>query len=128
MGAYSVYGGVKVGWENVSQISSNVNVGFDIPYASGIRGQLIQVVIKLDKISNNRIDLDISPIAGDAIQGEDFTLSDSHLVFEPGENSKTLTVHLKGISEFDELIAFKIVNSSNAKVGPRNLFVVNIAN
>lgn len=123
IGAYAVYPKTEYGW-NPNLQTTGVQVYFDQVTAKADRGSAVQVLLKLSKTSQLATSIDLVPVAGDAITGEDFELVNNTVTFQPGETSKTVSINLNGRSLHDELIAFRLENAVNALPGARNLFVL----
>ncbi|MBN1926121.1 MAG: T9SS type A sorting domain-containing protein, partial [Prolixibacteraceae bacterium] len=90
------------------------------------RGADVQITIRLNAASVNTISVDIKPVAGDAVIGNDFELSESTITFLPGETSKILTVTAKDSSKYDEIVALGFNNEVNANQGARNIHVLRV--
>lgn len=125
LGAYAAYPQTEFGWDPNLQ-TAGIQVYFDQVISGSDRGGQVQLVLKLSKAATEAISADIVPVAGDALSGEDFSLSGTTVVFQPGETSKTVSVEVMGMSDFDELVAFRIANVTNAIPGARNLHVMRI--
>lgn len=125
LGAYAVYPKTSVGWNPNIQTTGEL-VYFDQIVSASNRGGQVQLVLKLSKAATETINAVIVPVAGDALSGEDFTLSNTTVVFHPGETKKTVSVDIVGESEFDELVALHIDNVTNAIPGARNLHLLRI--
>lgn len=125
LGAYAAYPQTEFGW-NQNRQTANVQIYFDQVISASSRGNQIQLVLKLNKAATETVTANITPVAGDALSGEDFTLSGTTVVFQPGETNKTVSVDIKGSSDFDELVAFRITNVTNAVAGARDLHVLRI--
>ena len=125
MGAFAVYPQSSFGWDE-SRPTAGVQVYFNNVIAAANRGGQVQLIVKLSKASSQTISADIVPVAGDAVSGQDFSLSSTSVVFLPGETSKTITISINGDSDYDELVAFRLENVSNANAGARNLHVLRI--
>ncbi|MCW0483263.1 T9SS type A sorting domain-containing protein [Prolixibacteraceae bacterium A06] len=125
LGAFAVYPQTAFGWDANLQ-TDGIQVYFDQVISASNRGGQVQLAIKLSKAAASTISADILPVAGDALSGEDFTLSGTTVVFQPGETSKTVSVDVIGDADFDELVAFRISNVTNAVPGARNLDVLRI--
>lgn len=125
LGAYAFYPMTTVGW-NPDKQTTGVQVYFDQVVSASHRGGQVQLMLKLNKAATETINADIVPVAGDALSGEDFTLSNTSVVFQPGESTKTVSVDITGESDFDELVALRIENVSNAIPGARNLHLLRI--
>src|SRR5690606_8047855 len=71
-----------------------------------------------------QISVDIIPVAGDAEAGNDFQLSNSTVIFQPGETSKSVSIDFVGEADFDKLVAFRLKNTVNAQTGAKDLHVI----
>lgn len=125
LGAFAVYPQTDFGWDANRQ-TADIQVYFDQVISASDRGGQVQLIVKLSKASANAISADILPVAGDALSGEDFSLSGTTVIFQPGETSKTVSVNVIGDADFDELVAFRISNVTNAVSGARYLHVLRI--
>jgi parallel beta-helix repeat protein len=125
MGAFAFYPMDTAGW-NPDIETTGILVYFGQVVSASNRGEQVQLVLKLNKASTETINADIVPVAGDALSGKDFEFLNTTLVFQPGETTKTVSVDITGESDFDELVAFRIDNVTNAIPGARNLHLLRI--
>ena len=125
LGAYAAYPKTPFGW-NASFQTADFTVFFENAITVADRRNQASIDLKLNKPSTKEITVDIVPVAGDAVSEEDFAFDSSTISFQPGETTKTISVDIKGDSEFDEIVAFRLKNTVNAKPGARNLTVLKI--
>ncbi len=120
LGAYAVYPATDLGWNSSLDISG-VLVSFNALVSFADRGTQAQIQLNLSEASLEQVSVDVKPVAGDAVSGEDFNLSATTITFQPGETSKTVSIDFTGSARYDELIAFRLENATNANVGANNL-------
>ncbi|HKK61266.1 MAG TPA: T9SS type A sorting domain-containing protein [Bacteroidales bacterium] len=125
LGAYAVYPKTPYGYDSVSQMTG-CRLYFEDAIIVGDRGDEVELIVNLSKPSSDSITVDIVPVAGDALSEEDFLITGTDLVFNPGEVMKTVSVDLKGVSDYDETVAFRLSNAINASPGARSLSVLKI--
>ena len=124
IGAYPVYGPSGAGW-NSGYKFSDAQVFFGTSISSVSRTQQLKLDVKLSMASTETVTVNVTPIAGDAKEGVDFSLTKA-VTFKPGETSKTVTIQFGGSAPFDELVAFRLTNPANAQVGARRLHAVRV--
>lgn len=125
LGAYAMYPKTAVGW-NPDKQTTGVQVYFDQIISASNRGGQMLLEVRLNKAAIETISADIVPVAGDALSGEDFALSSTTVVFQPGETIKSVSVEIVGESEFDELVALRLENVTNAISGAKGLHLLRI--
>jgi hypothetical protein len=124
LGAYAYYGYSQFGWD-ASLSLSDIVVYFDASISRAERGEMHDIVIRLNKASSISVTVQLVPIAGDAIAGIDFSfIGGTTVTFNPGQTSKTISLQIGGSGVYDELVALKLENASNASVGPRCIHAI----
>ena len=123
-GAYAVYGKTNAGYNEMQPSLGDMQVGFSSIVSSSKSGSTIDIEIELNRTSRESVNVEIVPVAGDAQLGKDFDISTQIVTFAAGERRKTVSVAFKGTIEYDQLIAFKLQNASNAQIGAINTHVV----
>ena len=124
IGAYPVYGPSSTG-SNIVNSLTDVQINFSSSISEVKRTQQLHLDITLSKVSSKPITVNLIPVAGDAKEGVDFSLTKS-ITFEAGETSKSILIQFGGTSSYDELVAFRLLNPSNAEIGARRLHVVRV--
>ena len=113
MGAYPLYSYSDMGCDTLRK-SDLVQPYFENVITEVKRGQSYSVTIRLMKSVTKAATVKIIPVAGDAKQNTDFTLSSSSVTFQPGETSKTITISFMGVdSEFNKLLLLRLCNSNS---------------
>ncbi|WP_347840148.1 T9SS type A sorting domain-containing protein [uncultured Draconibacterium sp.] len=125
LGAFAAYPATPFGWDSTLQLAGRL-VYFETMVSSFERGTTVQFSLKLNKPADESISVKISPVAGDARIGSDFTLSDTIITFSPGELSKNITVSAIDSSMFDKIVALQISGGTNGLPGARNLHLIRI--
>lgn len=125
IGAYAVYSNSAIGWDELSA-SSNYSVYFAESLSHVVRGESATLDILLNKASDKTITLDIEAVAGDAVLGDDFTLSANSLTFAPGETKKSVVLTSANVGSQDELVALRLTNVNGGTADSRVLHAVNL--
>ncbi|MDP4208886.1 MAG: cadherin-like beta sandwich domain-containing protein [Bacteroidota bacterium] len=134
LGAYPVYSKTAVGYVAPQSTTGNVTVGFgsNISPSGSVslfaqRGQTQTITVNLSKAATGSVSVDIVPVAGDAVEGVDYTIVGGKTVtFAAGETSKTIQISIIGASQYEQIIAFRLANAVNASIGAMNLHVVRV--
>lgn len=124
LGAYPVYGPSPTGW-NSSYKFADTQVYFESSISSADRNGCIKVGLRLNKSASAPVTVRVEPIAGDAKKNVDFAMKNM-VSFAVGEMTKNVEVCFGGTGKYDELVAFKLQDASNAGVGARSLHVVRL--
>lgn len=124
LGAYAYYGPSRFGWDPALTLSDIV-VYFDEAISRAERGDMHNIVVRLNKAASNTVTVQVVPIAGDAVVGNDFSfVGGSTITFSPGQTSRTISLQIAGNGEYDELVALKLENTTNASVGARCIHAI----
>jgi hypothetical protein len=123
LGAFAVYPATSVGY-NPDLEPAELQVSFDSVIAAAVRGQPVELVLSLSRAAASPIAVEVVPVAGDAREGEDFTVEGRTVIFEPGATTQTLEVLTTGSSEHAELVAFGLQPS--CAQGARNVALLQI--
>ncbi len=118
LGAYAYYPKISTGWDG-SASTAKIAVYFDQSISSVVRGETTELLVRLSKPATEEVSVDITPVAGDAVIDDDFTLAATRITFAIGETEKTVQVVTNGSFAHDELVAFKLENASGASASGR---------
>lgn len=125
LGAYSVYGPSKVGWNENQPLLTKTFAGFYVPVSEAKVGTHT-IAVELNRAAQQEMTVTVQCVAGDAMEGADVDVQKT-ITFAPGERKKIFNVTVKPTAmPYDQLLAIKIVNVSNGEIGPRNLHAVRI--
>lgn len=122
LGAFAHYDVADFGW-NSSFSTSDVAVYFEDVMSTVTRGTGHSITIRLSKAANQTVSVDVVPVAGDAVDGEDFALATTTVTFNAGETTKTITLETGNSAEYDELVALRLQNATNATANGRILHI-----
>jgi parallel beta-helix repeat protein len=124
LGAFAVYPATVAGY-NPALEPAQRRVSFESVISGAVRGERVELVLRLSRAAASPIAVEVVPIAGDARSGEDFTMEGATVTFEPGETTQTLDILTTGSSEHAELVAFGL-RPSCAQPGARNIALLQI--
>lgn len=124
LGAYPVYGPSPTGW-NSSYKFADQFVYFESAISSADRNGCQKLNIRLNKATSNPVTVYMEPVAGDAKLDVDFAMR-KKVTFAAGETTKSAEVCFGGSGKYDELVAFRLQEATNASVGARNLHTVRL--
>lgn len=123
LGAFAVYPATVAGY-NPALEPAELQVSFDSAISAAVRGEPVELMLRLSRAGASPIEVEVVPVAGDAREGEDFTVEGRTVIFEPGETAQALEVLTTGSSEHTELVAFALRPS--CAQGARNVALLRI--
>lgn len=108
VGAYPVFGHSLAGADSTC-VAHRAQPYFADLISEVTRGEEYVIKVCLTNPSSDNVSVNISAVAGDVWENEDFVLSASELTFQPGETVKELTVGFKDKDvEFSQLLVLKL--------------------
>lgn len=126
LGAYAVYPMTTVGYDNRLPLMRNLQVSFNTILSTATRGENLHITIDLNRIANQSVSVDLTPIAGDAQKDIDYNMESQTVTFNSGERRKTVILSFKGTATHDQLVAFRLENAVNTQIGPKNMHIVKV--
>ena len=119
-------GASGTGAGSVSGKLSDVNFKTTTQTAEETQGTIF-VVVELNEVTSNVVTVPFS-VTGTAVEGDDYQITTSPLIINPGDKTATIFINLKndGLLEGDESLILGIDSPTNATRGPQYIHTVKI--
>lgn len=127
MGAYPVYPKIPVGMDAGRFPDAALEVTLDSAHSIVSRGNSIVLTARLNKAADTPVSVSIEPVAGEAVEGTDYTVNNRTVTFKPGETSKYFAISFSGASSYEKLLALRLCDAQGASVGCRDSHVARIS-